>query len=159
MISLHEIIEYCQALAFESKLAPDTEAMWRSYCRSYSKKFNTPLPEVMRLDPVHVILSYYEDQIEPVDLDEKLADILDAVYCLENPEYEAKKRAEFDRFAEEAEEEERERLKAGRPIHPALKSQLTPSKQKTAPEPLPKSGMVNLSYLEQEENGSGDFED
>lgn len=154
MINFKDLLDACQALALSAKLEPNEEAVWRSICRSYSKKFNTPLHVVLTLDPEHVILNHYEEQLEDIDAEEQAEQLLDIIYGLEDPEYEQQKREELDSFIKEAEEQEKERIKAGRPIHKALKDEL-PKFDK--PKELPKSGGINLSYLESEENGI--FED
>ena len=43
MIEFKDLTDYCQALAIANKLSPTEESVWRSICRSYSKKFNEPL--------------------------------------------------------------------------------------------------------------------
>jgi hypothetical protein len=155
-MTLRELTEYCQAQAIADKLSPDEVSVWRSVCRAYAKKFNTPLHTVLLLDPETVFLHYYEDQLEDLDPAEHLDKMMDIIYTLEDPEYEKTKRDEFDRFIEIAEAVEQERVKAGKPVHPGLKSQTTlQDKPVTVPE-TPKSGYVNLSYLEKEES-EGDF--
>lgn len=152
------LTEYCQALALASKLSPDEEAVWRYMCRTYSKKFSTPLQEVMELDPEHVILSVYEEQLDELDPEEHVEKMLDMVYALEDPEYEAQKANELEEFIAQAEEEEIERVKNKKPIHRALRYESEVS-LKNLPDPEPKSGSINLAYLEREEAEGGFEED
>lgn len=51
-----------QILALDSVENPDYDAFYRRTCRWYSEKFSTPLPDVMALDTVHVLQTYYEER-------------------------------------------------------------------------------------------------
>jgi hypothetical protein len=156
-----ELTEYCQALALASKLSPDEAAVWRYMCRTYSRKFSTPLAQVIEMDPEHVILNVYEDQMDELDTEENLEKFLDIVYGLEDPEYEAQKRSELDEFISKAEAEEQERVKKKKPIHPALRFESEVSTKNTSeneevlPPNTPQGGSINLSYLAKEETEGG----
>lgn len=148
-----DILEYCQAIALANKLEPDDAAIYRKFCRAYSKKFSTPLPEVLKLDAEHVMLTMFEDELEGVDLEnvEKVESLLDILYGMADPEYEGKKKEELDDFMEDAMEEERERLAEKKTVVQHLsKKKKTPEKEK--PKELPKAGGINLQYLEESEN-------
>lgn len=143
LLGLQELIDACQAMALAHKFEPDELSVYRSYCRKYSKSFHTPLHLVLKMDPEHVILNVYEDKLSEVDVEENAESLLDMIYSLADPEYEKQQKEEIDRFAEMAEEEERQRIAKGKPIHPALKEEA-----ELFPKSLPKSGGINLSYLE-----------
>lgn len=157
-LTFEELLMYCQAEALAAKVNPDEESIYRSICRGYSKKFNTPLHVVMEMDPEHVIRTHYEDQLDEVDLKDNIEEITDVIFGLADPDYEKKKEAELDEFAAQAEREEEERIKSGRPIHkslaiqPSLKNSLSEQKP-ILPENAPTEGHIDLSYLEKEEAG------
>lgn len=146
-MKLKDITEYCQSVALASKFSPSDESVWRYFARSYSKKFFTPLHLVMEMPPEEVILHVYEDQMDDVDMDENIDKLADMLYSLEDPNYESSKEEELDEFIEEAEKEEKNRVKLNKPIHPAMKK----DQEVTLDSSLPKSGGIDLSYLEKEE--------
>lgn len=155
-LQFKDLTEYCQALAVAGKLSPDEESVWRYFCRVYSQKFNTPLVQVLEMEPEHVILNVYESQMDDLDTDENLDRMLDIIYGLEDPEYEASKKEELNSFIEQAEKEEKERLSKNKPIHPALRYESEVSLKNTpeneaATKEAPKSGGINLAYLAKEE--------
>lgn len=150
MIDFKDVLDYCKAQAIVHTLQGSEEALWRSICRSYSKKFHTPLHLVLNMDPEQVMLAEFEDQLEGFDETKDLDGILDKVYMLEDPAYEVEKRKELQDFIDKAEREEDERLASGKPIHPSLKNEET-LKEVVPSKELPKSGGINLSYLEREE--------
>lgn len=154
LIDLKDLLEFCQAQALANKLYPDDEALWRSICRDYSKTFSTPYHEVLDMPPELVMLAYYESQYDDVDVEENVDKMLDIIYGLEDPEYSKQKKAEIDTFIEQAEEEERARLKAKKPIHPAMKAESTLIPETSGPS----QGSIDLSYLEKEDN-EGSFEE
>lgn len=147
-----DLLEYCQADAISGVLSPTEETVWRSICRSYSKKFNTALHLCLdgTIDPEDIMKAEFEDQLEKLNLDEDLEVILDKIYMLIDPEYEKEKRVELDDFIEKAEKEEEERLRKGKPIHKAMKDEPT-LKIEEKEEPKPTGGSINLSYLSKEE--------
>lgn len=158
-----ELLETAQADAILGKLSPDELTVWRSICRSYSKKFSTPLHLCLdgTIPAEDILLAEYEDQLEKLDLDEGLEGLLDKIYTLLDPEYEGEKKVELDDFIAKAEKEEEERIRKGKPIHRSMKNEST---LKTLPENAevmenkPTGGSIDLSYLEKEENLSGRFE-
>lgn len=106
----HELLEYCKALAIKNALLPNDDTMWRSICRAYSKTFFVPLPQVMAMDPEHVIMTVLEDRYESIDVIENVEKLLDQVYAIEDPEYRKQQAEELDAFAELSEEREQKRL-------------------------------------------------
>lgn len=154
-----DILEFCKAQAICNTIEPTELSVWRSICRSYSKKFHTPLHVVLAMDPEAVMIAEFEDQLEDFDKDKDLEAILDQIYTLEDPEYEGQKRQDLDDFIDHAEHEEQERIKAGKPIHKSMKNETSlktlPEKSVDKPKKLPASGGINLSYLEKEESGMG----
>jgi hypothetical protein len=164
-MDFQDLADALRAQAIANLLSPTAESVYRKICRAYSKRFNTPLHQVMELSPEFVILNYFEDDLEDIDIDDNLDVLMDRIYSIEDPEYESIKKEEFDAFAEQAEEEERLRLESGKPIHPALAKETTllgvpdqkntPEKDEPPKDNLPKGGYVNLSYLEREESEGG----
>lgn len=163
MIEFKDLADYCQALALANKLHPTDEAIYRSFCRQYSRSFHTPLHQVLDLDPIVVMTAIYEDQLEEISLDDNMEQIMDLIYQLEDPEYAQQKRDELKQFIKDSEEEEEERIEMGKPIHRALADENEVSLKKDTSEvpptpnkKLPQGGGINLSYLEREENGSNE---
>lgn len=148
MLSLKDIVDLCKAQAIANAFSADESAMWRWFCRSYSKAFHTPLAQVLEMDPEHVVLHFYEDKFDQTDVEEELESLLDQLDELENPDYDRNKQKELKDFIKKAEAEERARVAAGKPIHPAMLKDR--GGLQLAPE-MPTSGSINLSYLEQEE--------
>ena len=97
-----ELTDYCQLLAVLTKLEPNAESVWRSICRSYSTKFNTPLHLCLdgQIDPETILLNLYEDELEGKDPEEIIESLLDLVYRIEDPEYEQSKEEELQDFME-----------------------------------------------------------
>ncbi|NJO48153.1 MAG: hypothetical protein HC840_00395 [Leptolyngbyaceae cyanobacterium RM2_2_4] len=153
MIEFKELLEYCQAEAIATRMAPTELSVWRGICRTYSEKFHTPLAQVLEMDPEHVILNVYESQAEDMDIEDyqKLEHILDTLKGMEDPDYDAKKAKEQEEFDRQAELEEEERVKSGKAVHPSLQKKLDAKRllEKGEPEPpkKPTGGMVNLDYL------------
>jgi len=169
-----EIMSTMSAEAMAAHLVPTSASSWRKMCRTYSKKFHTPLHEVMLLSAEEVALHVFEDNLdEQEDSDGLLENILDLVYTLSDPEYAAAKEAELEEFIEVAREEEIERIKAGRPIHPSLRPDADPvsrhqsqagtarseknssdvdSIQRPVEGAIPRAGVVDLTHLDENEN-------
>lgn len=155
MIDFKELLEYCQVEAISSKVSPTEESVWRSLCRDYSIKFHTPLMDVLLLDPEHVVLNVYELQAETMDTDDyqRLERIMDTLLGIEDPNYEAKKNKEQEEFDRQAELEEEERIKSGRPVYQPKKKTLLKNDEVTQKK-LPTGGMVNLDYLSKQDSES-----
>lgn len=151
-MSFKEVIEACKAIAIDKALTPDEETVYRSICRSYSKKFHVPLPEVFKMDPVEVVTTEFESQLDELDMEKNGDAILEQIYTLEDPEYQSKKEEEVKEFMADAEEKEEERLREGRPIHPELRKEFEETKlpDSPAPEKKPKSGSLSFSQLKDE---------
>lgn len=162
-MDFQDLLNYCQAQAIANTLEGNEVTVWRSLCRSYSKSFHTPLYIVLDMDPEHVMLSVFEEQLDEFDEEKDIESILDKIYSLEDPDYENSKKEELDEFIRDAELEEQERIKEGKPIHKALRSQTSleslpemPARKNVG---RPTGGTVDLSHLETEENGTGQFEE
>lgn len=157
-MTLQDIVDYCRALAIADSLSAGEVANWRYMCRQYSKAFHTPLHLVLEMEPEHVILAFFEDQMDRKDVDDEVENLLDSIYELEDPNYTAEKRSELDGFIKEAEREERERVKANKPIHPALRAENEVSLKNTPESPVeptpdkPTGGHIDLSYLADNDN-------
>lgn len=148
MIDFKDLLEYCQAEAICSRMIATESAVWRRICREYSKLFHTPLHEVMKMDPEHVVLSVCEEQASDMDIDDynKLEGIMDTIRSIEDPNYEVARKDEQDEFDRQAELEEEQRIKEGRPVYVPKKKTL-PKKAEEPAKKLPTGGMVNLDYL------------
>lgn len=147
-IHISDIIELCQVEAIADKLLPTSASRWRKLCREYSSMFHTPYKDVLEMDPEFVILSVYEKELDDIDINDKLEDLMERVYTIEDPDYEVAKEKDLVDFIKDAEEEEAERVKENRPVFGKKKALLNkeePTKEQ------PKGGFIDLSYLSKEE--------
>lgn len=153
MIEFKDLLDYCQAEAIANKLSPTEASVYRAICRSYSKMFHTPLIEVLAMDAEHVILEVYEEQLDAVDDDkyENLEKMMDTILGIEDPEYERIKNDRLEEDIAKYEAEEEERIRLNKPIHPSL-GKPGPLDAPTALPEAPKSGKVDLSHLDDEDN-------
>ena len=103
---LGELLQYCRAKAIADSLSPTEESIWRSACRYYSKKFNTPLNEVMKMDPEHIFLTNFEEQMSEVDVEENIDSILEQIYRMQNPDYEKEQEDDVQEFIKQVEKME-----------------------------------------------------
>lgn len=151
-MELKELTDFCRAEALSNKLLPTNESVWRIICRNYSKKFNEPLTSCLNgtIDPEQIILNLYEDQLDDIDEEENIEKLLDVIYDLEDPEYEAQKEEMLKQVDEDAEKEEQERLAKGKPIHPSMKREVSTKMEN--PVEQPKSGSIDLSYFHDSKN-------
>lgn len=149
-----ELLAYCKAQAIKNTLLPSEESVWFGLCMAYSRQFHTPLMEVLKLDPEHVMMAEFLSQLEGVNIEKHIDSILDQIYTLENPEYQRNKAKDLDDFIAMAEKEEEERVKAGKPIpktkRPLLKGNLPEVETK------PTGGSVDFSNMKEDEE-PGDF--
>jgi len=106
-----ELLVYCRVKALEDCLNPTPESIWKSITRSYSEKFGTPLAEVRAMDPEAVLSEVFEAQYEEIDIVEKIEDILEDLYKIENPDYEKVHKVEMDSFMKNLEKREKKRLR------------------------------------------------
>lgn len=105
-----ELIVYCRAKAIADALHPTQESLYRRICRAYSRFFYVPLPSVLLLDPEHVLLAYFENQLDGIDLEENIGNLLDQICTMENPDYEKEKEEGLDDFVDKVEKKEEERM-------------------------------------------------
>lgn len=150
-----EMTDYCQVLAIANKLEPTEESVWRRICRYYARNFNESLSDCLsgKVDAEQILLNVYEDELLNFDHEARLEDLMDLVYSIEDPDYERVKSEDLEEFIEDAEAQEEERIKAGKPIHKAMKNDNILNETSLPSEPpMPTSGGINLSYLEQHEN-------
>lgn len=61
-----EMIKMVQILALKAVEEPSSEDVYNKICRWYSKEFCTPLPQVLDLDPVHVLQNFFEQRYEAI---------------------------------------------------------------------------------------------
>lgn len=146
------VADAAQIEAIAEKLNPTNEGIWRAICRSYSKKFATPLHEVLRMDPEHVFLHHYESELETVDSEENFDELHRMIKVIEDPTYVQQEQEELDDFIALAEAQEKERIRLGKPIHPGMKSALESMPTLQNPhKDLPKEGFVDFSKLNPDE--------
>lgn len=155
-MDFRDLLDLCQSEALANRFSPTEKSIWESHCRTYSKKFHTPLSQVLEMTPEHVMSNVYEDQLSDIDPEEKIEDLLDWIYALEDPSYERKKEEDLDEFVKKAEREEEQRLTSGTAIHSSIKevsNRKIDSDQKDIENSiLPTEGSLDLSYLEKEES-------
>lgn len=154
MIDFKDILETCQIEAIANRLIRTDESIWRSMCRSYSEAFHTPLYLVLDMDPEHVILNVYEKQADNLNIEDyqKLEHLLDTIRSIEDPSYEIAQKDEQSDFDRKAEEEEAERIKAGRPVYDP-KKRLSKNMKDNEKE-RPTGGSVDLSHLSKQDSES-----
>lgn len=138
-----ELMAYCKAQALRDVLAPTEESVHRSFCMAYSQKFHVPLPEVLKMDPEHVMLVEFTSQLEEIKIEKHIDSILDQIYTLENPNYQKEKENDLEDFIKKAEKEEAERVKK-------LKKTIV-KKEEVEEEKKPSGGTVDFSGLKDEE--------
>jgi hypothetical protein len=159
-MDIRDIIDASLAVAIQGKLTNNPEFFYRKICRSYSKNFNTPLSEVMEMAPYDVMLSYFEESIDNLDLDtpEHVEEILDRIYTILDPSYSNTKEEEIQDFIKHVETLNDKKIEKNKPKEEPPENSLL-EKQNPLPQNLPKGGMINLEYLAKLDNESGGFED
>lgn len=151
-ISLREIIDVCRVEAIVSRISVSEESEWRAFCRYYSENFHTALHIVLVMEPEFVIKHCFEHKLQNVDVLEKMTELMNEVYVIEDPEYEATTSPDLAEFIAKAEADEVARVKAGKPVHKNKnkkfdEASLIPETPKELPPNLPKEGFVNLGYF------------
>ena len=139
-----ELLQYCKIQAIASTLAPTEEALYRKACREFSEHFHTPLMDVYKLDPELVMLNNFERQMEDIDIDKNIDSILEEIYRIEDPDYEAHEEEDLQKFISKVEADEEERMKK----NPSKKS-LPENELK---DELPNKGGVDFTFLKDGEN-------
>lgn len=89
-------------VAVADTVDPDTEYHYRSICRTYSERFNTPLHVVYTLPPHFVLQNYYEDIMSNMDEDQFEQLLFKAAY----PELDQDSEEEIQDFIQMIEDEE-----------------------------------------------------
>lgn len=150
---LQLLFEYYHANAILDKLEPTELFVWESVCRTYSKRFFTPLHQVLEMNPEFVIKHVFADQYADIELKDDINEILDILMKIEDPEYERLQDEELEKFATQSVKEETQRLASGKSIMQSVKEGLV-SKRKSIHEPpeVLKSGFIDLSYLAKSDN-------
>lgn len=147
-MSFRALIDTAQCIALADKLHPSEVAVWERYCREFSQRFATPLLEVQAMDPLFVLQQIMADNLSEFDPEERLEDVLDLLGSLEDPEYDAKRERIIREQLRKMEDEERERLKSGRAVHPSLeKDKRVIVKDDPKIKELPKSGGLNMQAI------------
>lgn len=164
MSNFQILLNTLRAESIADKIYPSEESIWRYMCRQYSKAFFTPLHIVNELPIEEVVKAVYEHQLDNVEVDDNIEYLMEQIYRIEDPEYDADKEKELQEFIRQAEEEEEARLAMNKPVHKEAESNpLDMASKKTIsektvleteeiPPGLPKEGFLDLSYLEDSEN-------
>jgi len=148
-----EIIETAQSVALANKLRPTEISIYEKICREYSKLFHTELTKVYDLSPEFVFTQLYSNQLESWDEEERLPEILEMIYSLSDPNYDASKEAAIKEETQRIIEEEERRIMEKKPIHSSLgKSQSKAIQEDPIPKELPKSGGINMALINQLKN-------
>lgn len=142
----NELLQYCKAKAIADSLLPTEDSIWRSACRYYSKRFNTPLSQVIRMDPEHILLTNFEDQLSEIDIEENIDSILEQIYRMENPNYEKEEEDDVQEFIKKV--ENMEAKKANNKKELSEKTLL--KKEEKEKESKPTEGSVDFSHLNDE---------
>ncbi len=150
-----QLVDACKAKAILGVLATSEASQWRFVCRTYSKTFNTRLVDVLAMDPEHVILNFFEEQMKDLDTEksEHVEQLLEMIYELEDPDYANTKKQAQDEFDKEFEKQEADRVLKGIPIHPSLKGMVknTFEKLDSVDEKMPTGGSLDTSMFNQDE--------
>lgn len=155
ILSLRELVELCRAEAISCKLSHTEASAWRSYCREYSKMFHTPYHLVLDMEPEFVVLAVCEDNLDDINVEENLENLMNRIYTIEDPSYEASQEQELQDWIKDAENEEKDRVSEGRPVH-SKKKKTVPKKPVEEKKEARKEGYLDLSYLEKQDNESED---
>lgn len=144
-MDFYSVIELEHLKAIQAALEPSLDSIWRLKCRAYSQKFFTPLHVVMNeLDPIMVLQALYEDQYHPSAIGEEMDAILERLYTIKDPNYNAMSTEDLEDFVDAVLNKEIARL-AKKNKTPEAKIPFEPSKPK-APE-KPKSGGMKFNDL------------
>jgi hypothetical protein len=140
-LNLAELMQTFKAIAIANALAPTEASLYRNFCRKYSVAFHTPLHVVEKMHPEHVLLNVFEHQLDEMDVEENLETLLQQIYQIEDPEYDAKEEEDLQEFMALAEEEEKERVAMGERVGKK-------AKKVELPADLPKEGSINFAALQ-----------
>lgn len=149
-MNIYDLVDLAEATALDSKLNPTEESTWRSIERLYSKMFSTPLHLVSTLDPLEVIIALEENKFDSLNIqdDEDLNKILDRLYSLQDPEYDANREKEEEEYNKQAVKEEEQRLAK-------IAAKNAKKTEQANPAVDPKKGGINLAYLAQNQENEG----
>jgi len=106
----NDLLTLCKLKAIDSLLTPTEESTWKSFCRAYSERFYTPLPQVYQMDMEEVIGTILEANYADLDVFEEIEGILEDIYKLEDPNYMKKQKEESKAFVEHIERREKNRF-------------------------------------------------
>ena len=143
-----ELLQYCKVKAIADSLSPTEESIWRNACRFYSKRFNTPLKEVLKMDPEHILLNNFEEQLNEIDLEENIDSILEQIYRIENPNYEEDQEKDVQEFIKKVEDSEKKTKKINKNNELTEKTLLKNNNEQE--KKMPMGGSVDFSSLKDE---------
>lgn len=147
-MDLFTLLELSQLRAINTALKPSVESIWRSYCRSYSAQFHTPLHVVMNeLDPVHVLQALDEAKFTPGNVEEDLEGIVEKLQTIKDPDYAHMSKQDVEDMVDAVMNKEIARLsKKKRPTQETIQQEVRAAESK------PKSGSMNFQDLERMES-------
>jgi hypothetical protein len=136
----NDLLIFCKLKAIDSLLTPTEESTWKSFCRAYSERFCTPLPQVYQMDMEEVIGTILEANYADLEPFEEIEGILEDIYKLENPEYVKEQKKESEAFVEHIEKREKNRFKT-------IRERVEKLATKTEPQ---RRGSVDFSKLKED---------
>lgn len=147
-MSFRDLLDTASSLALSDLLSPTEISTWEKYCREYSSRFHTELLSVMDLDPLFVIQQVSADNLSGLDIEERLPEIFEMIYSLQDENYDSKKEAAIREEMRQIEEKEKLRLERGEAIHSSLaKDKRVIVKDELPKKELPKSGGINMGLI------------
>lgn len=95
-MDFYGLLEHIQVKSILFALSPNDQSIWRGMCREYSEKFHTPLHVVYELDAEFVLTNLFETEFSTKNVKKNLDEILDRLYRMRDPNYEAMDNAELE---------------------------------------------------------------
>lgn len=95
-MDFYGLLEHIQVKSILLALSPKDHYVWRKMCREYSERFHTPLDRVHDLDPEFVLTNLFEEEFSTNNVKKNLDEILDRLYRLRDPNYEAVSSADLE---------------------------------------------------------------
>lgn len=139
-----KIFEHCEIRAIQDAVDPTNDSIYKIKCRDYSKIFFTPLHEVMKLDPVFVISTLYEEKYRPIEIESELDNILEKLYTIKDPTYTKISKEDLEDLMVNVLNKEIRRLSKKKPTPANIQSEIKESESK------PKSGSMSFDNSDSE---------
>ena len=141
MTNFFDILEHSQLRAIDAAINPTAESIYRIKCREYSIKFHTALDQVMKLDPMFVAQTLFEDLFHPSIVNEELEELMDKLYIMKDPNYSRMKQEEVEDLVDAVLNKEIARAAKKKITSQEITSQIR------AAEAKPKSGGLDFKDL------------